>query len=62
MAWAIGTIAALTFLSGAVVALMMREKVHGALNVTQSPELNVRVQTSLTDSYTIASQPADTKS
>jgi MFS family permease len=62
MAWAIGSIAALTFLSGAVVALMMREKVHGALNVTQSPELNVRVQTSLTDSYTIASQPADTKS
>src|SRR5579863_3044425 len=31
MAWAIGAIAALTFLSGAVVALVMREKVGGAV-------------------------------
>jgi MFS family permease len=30
MAWAIGAIAALTFLSGAIVALMMREKARGA--------------------------------
>lgn len=29
MAWAIGSIAALTFVSGAVVALVMREKTHG---------------------------------
>jgi MFS family permease len=62
MAWAIGTIATLTFLSGAVVALTMHEKAHGALNVAQSLEPDGRVQTSLTDSYTIASPSADTKS
>ena len=43
MAWAIGSIAALTFLSGAVVALVMREKTHGGLNVAQSVEPNVGV-------------------
>jgi MFS family permease len=43
MAWAIGSIAALTFLSGAVVALVMREKTHGGLNVAQSAEPNVGV-------------------
>jgi MFS family permease len=62
MVWAIGTIATLTFMSGAVVALVMREKPHGALNVTQSLEPNVRAHTSLTDSYTIVSPSADTKS
>src|SRR5205085_2474063 len=29
MAWAIGSIATLTFLSGTVVALVMRDKTHG---------------------------------
>jgi hypothetical protein len=53
MAWAIGTSAALTFLSGAVVALVMREKARGAPDVT-------RAQTA--DSHTIASPSADTKS
>jgi MFS family permease len=43
MAWAIGSIAALTFLSGAVVALLMREKTHGGLNVAQSVKPNVGV-------------------
>jgi MFS family permease len=43
MAWAIGSIAALTFLSGAVVALVMREKTRGGLNVAQSVEPNVGV-------------------
>jgi MFS family permease len=55
MAWAIGTIATLTFLSGAAVALVMREKAHGAPNVTQSLEPDVRIQTT-------ASPSADTKS
>jgi len=41
MAWAIGAIAALTFLSGMVVALIMREKVHGRLDAAQSIELDV---------------------
>ena len=54
MAWAIGTIATLTFLSGAVVALVMRDKARGALDV-------IRAQTSLTDSCTIASPSADIK-
>ena len=40
-AWAIGSIAGLTFLSGMVVALMMREKVHGRLDAAQSIEVNV---------------------
>jgi MFS family permease len=43
MAWAIGSIAALTFLSGAVVALVMREKTRGIPNVAQSVERNVGV-------------------
>jgi hypothetical protein len=43
MAWAIGSIAALTFLSGAVVALVMREKTHGGLNVAQSAEPNAGI-------------------
>ena len=41
MAWAIGAIAALTFLSGAVVAVLMREKVHGRPDAAQSIEVNV---------------------
>ncbi len=41
MAWAIGSIATLTFLSGMVVALVMREKVHGRLDAAQSIEVNV---------------------
>jgi MFS family permease len=41
MAWAIGSIAGLTFLSGMVVALIMREKVHGRLDAAQSIELDV---------------------
>ncbi len=41
MAWAIGAIATLTFLSGAVVALVMREKGRGGLDTAQSTEPNV---------------------
>jgi len=41
MAGAIGSIAGLTFLSGMVVALIMREKVHGRLDAAQSIELDV---------------------
>ena len=41
MAWAIGAIAALTFLSGMVVALVMRDKVRGRLDAAQSIEVNV---------------------
>ena len=41
MAWAIGSIAALTFLSGTVVALAMRDKVHGQPDAAQSIELDV---------------------
>ncbi len=43
MAWAIGSIATLTFLSGAIVALMMREKTRSGLSVAQSIEPNVGV-------------------
>jgi MFS family permease len=49
MAWAIGSIATLTFLSGAVVALVMREKVRGGLDVKRSIEPNAGVQTGLHD-------------
>jgi MFS family permease len=43
LAWAIGSIAALTFLSGTVVAIEMREKTRGGLDVAQSIEPNVGV-------------------
>jgi MFS family permease len=43
MTWSIGTIAALTFLSGAVVALVMREKVRDAHDVAQSIEPKIGV-------------------
>ncbi|WP_291842534.1 MFS transporter [Bradyrhizobium sp.] len=36
MGWAIGSIAALTFLSGAVVAVLMRERAGDALDLTQA--------------------------
>src|SRR6266446_10126781 len=38
MVWAIASIAALTFLSGAIVALVMREKAHRGLDAAQSQE------------------------
>ena len=62
MAWAIGTIAALTFLSGALVALVMREKAHGGLDVAQSIELDVGVQTGLKGRGASSLLPTDTKS
>jgi MFS family permease len=49
MAWAIGSIATLTFLSGAIVALMMREKMRDGLDIAQSRELDVGVQAGLHD-------------
>ena len=49
MAWAIESIAMLTFLSGMVVALVMREKTRGGPDVAQSIEPNVGVQTGLHD-------------
>ena len=38
MAWAIGSIATLTFLSGAVVAVLMRERASRSLDLAQDPE------------------------
>jgi MFS family permease len=52
MAWAIGSIAALTFLSGAIVALVMREKMRDGLDVAHSIEPKVAVQTELRDNRT----------
>src|SRR6266566_1206063 len=49
MAWAIESIAMLTFLSGTVVALAMGEKTRGGPDVAQSIEPNVGVQTGLHD-------------
>jgi len=49
MAWAIGSIAGLTFLSGMVVALIMREKTRGGPDVARSIKPNVGVQTGLHD-------------
>ena len=62
MAWAIGAIAALTFLSGAVVALVMREKTHGGLDVAQSIEPDVGVQTGSAGNVAIALPVTDVKS
>jgi MFS family permease len=62
MAWAIGSIATLTFLSGTVVALVMREQVYGGLHAAQSIELDVGVQTGLTGNGAIAPTPTATKS
>lgn len=61
MAWAIGSIAALTFLSGAVVALMMRE-VRGAIDVTQSRGFDGGVQTGSTGNGAVVPAPTSTKS
>ena len=36
MAWAIGSIAALTFLSGAIVAVLMRERVGHSLDLASN--------------------------
>jgi MFS family permease len=49
MAWAIGSVATLTFLSGVVVALVMRERTRGGVDVAQSIEPNVGVRTGLHD-------------
>jgi MFS family permease len=49
MAWAIGSIATLTFVSGAIVALVMREKMRGGLGVAHSIEPKVAVQAGLHD-------------
>jgi MFS family permease len=38
MGWAIGSIAALTFLSGTVVALVMRERTSRSLDLAQDPK------------------------
>jgi MFS family permease len=52
MAWAIGSIATLTFLSGAIVALVMREKMRSGFGVAYSVEPKVAVQAGLHDSRT----------
>jgi MFS family permease len=62
MAWAIGSIAALTFLSGAVVALVMREKTRGGLDVAQSIEPDVGVQAGSAGNVAIALPVTDVKS
>jgi MFS family permease len=49
MAWAIGSIATLTFLSGAIVALVMREKTRSGLDVAQSIEPKVGMQAGFHD-------------
>ncbi|MEA2899945.1 MAG: hypothetical protein QOJ84_5560 [Bradyrhizobium sp.] len=49
MAWAIGSIAALTFLSGTIVAVVMREKMRGGLDVAHSIEPKVAAQGELHD-------------
>src|SRR6266481_5029297 len=62
MAWAIGTIATLTFLSGAVVVFVMREKMRGSRHVAQSIGLDGSVQTGMTDNGAVAPAPTATKS
>jgi MFS family permease len=62
MAWAIGTIATLTFLSGAVVAFVMREKMRGTPDVAQPIGLEGSVQTGMIDNGAVAPAPAATKS
>jgi MFS family permease len=52
MAWAIGSIATLTFLSGAIVAVVMREKMHGGPDVVRSIEPKLAVQAGLHDNRT----------
>src|SRR6266478_4274946 len=61
MVWAIASIAALTFLSGAIVALVMREKAHRGLDAAQSQEPS-GVQTRRTGDGAVANLPAETKS
>ena len=62
MAWAIGTIATLTFLSGAVVAVLMREKTRSGFGAAPSTGADAGVQTGLTGSRAVGPLSADTKS
>jgi MFS family permease len=43
-AWAITSIAALTFLSGVVVAVLLRERAHGSLDLAQDTEAAQRAR------------------
>ena len=61
MAWAIGIIAALTFLSGVVVALLMREHSAGALDVVQSNEPHRGTDTPIKDTLAIESGTSEMK-
>ena len=62
MAWAIGTIATLTFLSGVVVALVMREKGRSAIDVVRSRGADGDGQTGLTGNGAVVPTPTATKS
>jgi MFS family permease len=55
MSWAIGIIAALTFISGVVVALLMRERSAGSLDLAQSSEPRGRIDTPFTDALAVES-------
>jgi len=55
MSWAIGIIAGLTFLSGVVVALLMRERPAGALDLAQSSGPRGGIDTPINDALTVES-------
>jgi len=61
MAWAIGIIATLTFFSGVVVALLMREHSAGALAAAQSNEPLRGTDTPIKDTLAIDSGTSEMK-
>jgi len=56
MSWAIGIIAALTFISGVVVALLMRERSAGTLDLAQSSEPRGGIDTPIKDALAVESR------
>jgi MFS family permease len=61
MAWAIGIIATLTFFSGVVVAVLMREHSAGALDAAQSNEPHRATDTPIKDTLAIESGTSEMK-
>ena len=59
LSWAIGTIATLTFLSGVVAALFMREQSAGVLDLAQQAELRSGVEQRTKDGLAIERRAAE---
>jgi MFS family permease len=62
MASAIGSIALLTFLSGALVAVLMRQNAVGQLDAPQTIEADIGARTEISGNSLVGAPPTDSKS